>query len=125
MITATSGLVSALRTDEGTNTTLVQTEAAVNPGNSGGPLVNLQGEVVGIIVSKLVHVVIEGVGFAVSAATINTYLDRLIAGETIGARSPTKTPTSLRTGPRLRSLPTGPATGKSTWRGSTGPGSPA
>ena len=85
VITATSGLVSALRTDEGTNTTLVQTEAAVNPGNSGGPLVNLQGEVVGIIVFKLVHVVIEGVGFAVSTATINTYLDRLIAGETIGA----------------------------------------
>ena len=92
VITATSGLVSALRTDEGTNTTLVQTEAAVNPGNSGGPLVNLQGEVVGIIVSKLVHVVIEGVGFAVSAATINTYLDRLIAGETIGAAIANKDP---------------------------------
>ena len=92
VITATSGLVSALRTDEGTNTTLVQTEAAVNPGNSGGPLVNLQGEVVGIIVSKLVHVVIEGVGFAVSTATINTYLDRLIAGEAIGAAVANKDP---------------------------------
>ena len=101
VITATSGLVSALRTDEGTNTTLVQTEAAVNPGNSGGPLVNLQGEVVGIIVFKLVHVVIEGVGFAVSAATINTYLDRLIAGETIGAAVANKDPDVSPDGSRV------------------------
>ena len=92
VITVTSGLVSALRIDEGTNTTLVQTDAAVNPGNSGAPLVNLRGEVVGIIVSKLVNVVVEGVGFAVSAATMNTYLDRLIAGETIGAVVANKDP---------------------------------
>ena len=92
VITVTYGLVSALRVDEGTNTTLVQTDAAVNPGNSGAPLVNLRGEVVGIIVSKLAHVFIEGVGFAVSASTINTYLDRLIAGEAIGATVANKDP---------------------------------
>lgn len=43
----------------------IQTDLAVNPGNSGGPLFNERGEVIGIIVSKLVGRGIEGLGFAV------------------------------------------------------------
>jgi S1-C subfamily serine protease len=43
----------------------LQTDVAVNPGNSGGPLLNAQGEVIGIIQSKLVGKGIEGLGFAV------------------------------------------------------------
>ena len=43
----------------------LQTDLAVNPGNSGGPLLNSQGEVIGIVQSKLVGKGIEGLGFAV------------------------------------------------------------
>jgi len=43
----------------------LQTDVAVNPGNSGGPLLNAQGEVIGIVQSKLVGKGIEGLGFAV------------------------------------------------------------
>lgn len=43
----------------------LQTDLAVNPGNSGGPLINEKGEVIGIVQSKLVGKGIEGLGFAV------------------------------------------------------------
>lgn len=46
--TVTSGIVSAIGRDTGEYLPFIQTDVAVNPGNSGGPLINLQGEVVGI-----------------------------------------------------------------------------
>lgn len=46
--TVTAGIVSAKARDTGDYLPLIQTDVAVNPGNSGGPLINLQGEVVGI-----------------------------------------------------------------------------
>ena len=46
--TVTSGIVSALGRDTGDYLPFIQTDVAVNPGNSGGPLLNLKGEVVGI-----------------------------------------------------------------------------
>ena len=79
----TSGFVSAMEFDEGRNVNWVQTDSAVNPGNSGGPLLNLQGQVVGVVSSKFVAISIEGVAFAISANTVELYLDRLIAGEVI------------------------------------------
>jgi serine protease Do len=80
----TQGLVSSLKSDPSRNIQWVQTDTAVNPGNSGGPMINLQGEVVGIITAKFVGTAIEGVGFAISAATIRTYFERIKAGEVIG-----------------------------------------
>lgn len=59
----TKGIVSAVR-DDG-NTKLVQIDAAVNPGNSGGPLINEFGSVVGIVSSKISLQGIEGLGFAI------------------------------------------------------------
>ncbi|WP_238921037.1 S1C family serine protease, partial [Achromobacter xylosoxidans] len=46
--TVTSGIVSAIGRDTGEYLPFIQTDVAVNPGNSGGPLINLAGEVVGI-----------------------------------------------------------------------------
>lgn len=46
--TVTSGIVSAINRDTGDYLPFIQTDVAVNPGNSGGPLLNLNGEVVGI-----------------------------------------------------------------------------
>lgn len=58
-MTATSGTVSAIRKQAG----LIQTDAAVNPGNSGGPLIDKNGRVVGAVVSRIAGA--EGLGFAV------------------------------------------------------------
>ena len=46
--TVTSGIVSAKARDTGDYLPLIQTDVAVNPGNSGGPLINMRGEVIGI-----------------------------------------------------------------------------
>ena len=46
--TVTSGIVSAIGRDTGEYLPFIQTDVAVNPGNSGGPLINLDGEAVGI-----------------------------------------------------------------------------
>ncbi len=83
-LTITQGLVSAVKNDPGRSIVWLQTDAAVNPGNSGGPLVDLQGRVIGIVSAKFVDVSIEGVGFAISAQTVATYLERLKAGDVIG-----------------------------------------
>lgn len=69
--TVTKGIVSALRRSEGDlksvtpeGTTLIQTDAAINPGNSGGPMLNQNGEVIGIVSFKKSSG--EGTGFAIS-----------------------------------------------------------
>ncbi|WP_050476963.1 DegQ family serine endoprotease [Herbaspirillum rhizosphaerae] len=46
--TVTAGIISAKARDTGDYLPLIQTDVAVNPGNSGGPLINLKGEVIGI-----------------------------------------------------------------------------
>lgn len=67
----TFGYVSALGreidTDYSSSGTLrcIQTDAALNPGNSGGALVNMYGQVIGISVGGLDHVVYDGIGFAI------------------------------------------------------------
>src|SRR5712691_8356004 len=69
--TLTRGLVSAVRLDD-SGVLRVQTDAAVNPGNSGGPLVNMQGKVVGLIVSRLKES--QGLNFAVASESIQQFL---------------------------------------------------
>jgi len=65
--TVTRGIVS--RTLDADGVEWVQTDAAVNPGDSGGPLANLCGEVVGVIIGK--HRSAEGVGWAVAATEVS------------------------------------------------------
>src|SRR5690606_33619026 len=62
----TRGIVSGVRQHE--DIELLQTDAAVNPGNSGGPLVNERGEVVGMITFRVVDS--DGIAFAVSSPSL-------------------------------------------------------
>lgn len=64
--TVTKGIVSGLRKLEDGSGMAIQTDVAVNPGNSGGPLLNMHGEVIGVITSKITGVRIEGLAFAIS-----------------------------------------------------------
>jgi putative serine protease PepD len=87
--TVTSGIVSALgRTIESTNgysiPGTIQTDAAINHGNSGGPLLNLSGQVIGVTSQ------IEsesggntGVGFAIPSNTVRSVVDQLVAGHEV------------------------------------------
>lgn len=74
----TSGIISAVNrkvTDsDGKTFTLIQTDAAINAGNSGGALVNAEGKVIGINTLKLSGTGIEGMGFAIPInSTIDIY----------------------------------------------------
>jgi len=86
----TSGIISALDRDvvyDGVTMRLIQTNAAINQGNSGGPLINLYGQVVGITNMKLVghFTSVEGMGFAVPTASIRPVVDSIIAhGRVVG-----------------------------------------
>lgn len=80
--TFTVGIISALNHTQGTYTECIVTDAEVNPGNSGGPLVNLAGAVVGIngqISTRFGLRSNTGLGFAISARQIAIWLPRLEA----------------------------------------------
>ena len=65
----TTGVISALdrqvEFEDGSVYNYIQTDAAINSGNSGGPLVNMQGQVIGINAAKIDTSVAEGMGFAI------------------------------------------------------------
>jgi serine protease Do len=82
--TVTSGVVSALRRSlrrdwfpVGDGLKVLQTDAAVNPGNSGGPLVDLEGRVVAITTATMPWA--EGIGFAIPINDARRIADELIA----------------------------------------------
>ena len=79
--TATTGIVSALDrnlTIEGTSLTLMQTDAAINGGNSGGGLFNSKGELIGIVESKASAVGVEGLAFALPINTVSPLINDII-----------------------------------------------
>ncbi len=78
--TLTKGIVSALNrsieTQTGVSTNLIQTDTAINSGNSGGPLINTKGEVIGINTLKASDGA-EGIGFAIPINDVKVKIDSL------------------------------------------------
>ncbi len=89
--TVTDGIISAvhrqIRTDETTfEMECIQTNADISPGNSGGALVNMYGEVIGITSSKYVSSSYEGLGFAITSNEALPIIEELIDQGYIGGR---------------------------------------
>lgn len=91
--TMTNGIISGIDRDisyNGTTLTLIQTNAALNEGNSGGALLNSAGQVIGITNMKMSNtyagsVTIEGVGFAIPSSTVKAMADSIILnGRVVG-----------------------------------------
>lgn len=80
--TMTNGIVSALdrniNVDEATSINMFQIDAAVNSGNSGGPVYNSRGEVIGIVSAKYASTGVEGLGFAIPINDAKGIIDELI-----------------------------------------------
>ena len=79
--TVTQGIVSAVNREvesDGTKYTCIQTDAAINSGNSGGALVNSEGKVIGINTLKLSGSGVEGIGFAIPINSTLDVTDQLI-----------------------------------------------
>lgn len=83
--TMTNGIISAIDRDisyQGYTMTLLQTNTAINEGNSGGPLINMQGQVIGITNMKMssyyYESTIEGIGFAIPTSGMKSVVDQLI-----------------------------------------------
>ena len=66
---------------------LIQTDSAINPGSSGGALVNMYGQVVGITSSKLVGSEYEGIGYAIPTTTVKFIVEELIKNGTVTNRA--------------------------------------
>lgn len=83
--TVTTGIISATSrtiTSENVTYKVIQTDAAINSGNSGGALINAEGKVIGINTLKLAGSGIEGIGFAIPINdTINVYQDLITNGK--------------------------------------------
>ena len=82
----TGGWVSALNREvgmeDGSKGTFIQTDAAINGGNSGGALLNMNGEVVGINSSKISGYGVEGMGYAIPIAAAEPIISDLMTKET-------------------------------------------
>lgn len=82
--TMTDGIISAIDRNVSTNghtMTLLQTNTALNEGNSGGPLLNAYGQVIGITNMKIMsyYTSVEGIGFAIPTSVLKSTVDELLA----------------------------------------------
>ena len=78
--TVTQGIISAVNREvesDGTKYTCIQTDAAINSGNSGGALVNSDGKVIGINTLKLSGTGVEGIGFAIPINSATDVISQL------------------------------------------------
>ena len=96
--TVTRGILSAKRGDH------LQTDAPLNPGNSGGPLIDSDGNVVGVNTSRIEESGgrnIEGIGFAIPINVVKERLDSLASGGSVLQPTPAPTPVPTTTTPRV------------------------
>lgn len=90
----TTGVISALNrevsiqddaTGQVITNALIQTDAAINGGNSGGALLNMNGEVIGIVSAKYKATGVEGMGYAIPISEAKVIIDQIMAtGEYVG-----------------------------------------
>lgn len=142
----TQGIVGAVRPmlygldpNQSRVTEMIQTDAPVNPGNSGGPLCNAQGEVIGIVSMKTVTaepgVQAVGLSFAIPSSTVQKIVDQLVQNGYvkwpwlgIGIQEDPSSQNTLSTDPQTLTIDSvtqgGPSHGKlqpgdvmSTWNG--------
>ena len=90
MGTITKGIVSGINRMVSVELTsgsylmeVIQTDASINSGNSGGPICNIKGEVIGITSSKLIGSGVEGMGFAIPINAVNEMIGNIESGTTI------------------------------------------
>jgi serine protease Do len=91
--TMTDGIISAINRDmsiDGRSMTLIQTSAALNSGNSGGPLINCYGMVIGINTMKISAFTdeagVEGLGFAIPSTTVKEIVEQIIENGYVSGR---------------------------------------
>lgn len=90
--TMTDGIISGVNRDvrySGRTLTLIQTNTAINEGNSGGALVNMYGQVIGVTNMKIMsnYSSIEGIGFAIPSTTICAIVNALIEDGEVRGRT--------------------------------------
>lgn len=93
-LTLTDGIISAISREvsyNGYTMNLLQTNTAINEGNSGGPLINGHGQVIGItnmkIMSSVSYNAVEGIGFAIPSDTVREMVDSLLSDGAVYGRS--------------------------------------
>ncbi|MCI5753294.1 MAG: S1C family serine protease [Clostridiales bacterium] len=89
--TMTNGIISAINRDiayRGHTMTLLQTNAAINEGNSGGPLIDRAGRVIGVTNMKMIssYSSIEGIGFAIPTTSLKPVVDALLSSGKVTGR---------------------------------------
>ena len=94
-LTVTQGIVSSTRAVDGVS--LLQTDAAINPGNSGGPLVNRQGQVIGVNSFRIEETAsgrhVNSIGFAVSVIELERMVPSLSKDPTVALDTPSQAST--------------------------------
>ena len=87
----TKGIISStgrrVRNNTNYSSKLIQTDSAINPGSSGGALVNMYGQVIGITSSKIAGVDYDAVGYAIPTTTVKRIAEELIGKGKVVSRA--------------------------------------
>jgi S1-C subfamily serine protease len=110
--TLTRGIISATTKDEKTGQAIIQTDAAVNHGNSGGAMVNKRGALVGIPSYGLRADGAQGVNFAIAMDTVNAFLGMPQSAVNPQASTPKPVVSAVTEAPRYAAIAYNATTGR-------------